>query len=360
MKQIAIHAYPFGNVGDDLFIRLLTSRYPDVHFHLAMDPSYAGAFNRVPNMTIHPNRSLTARIRSCMRKTSTFPAATEEKIEATVYIGGSLFIEQPGWEQAFSHMKRMHTQGRPFFIIGANFGPYVTDHFKHIHEDFFLSITDICFRDDDSYTLFQQIDHVRYAPDAIFQLAGAIEKAPDVQEEHLLISVIDPSIRSDLADIDDAYFAALARIVTEAVEKNWAVTLTAFCPYEQDDVAAWEVIRRIPATYKNYVDLHTYDGNLEEVFQLFQRATHVVATRFHAMILGWIYEKKVLPITYSPKMETVLADMNYTGDVQPIKQMSATTRPDVFTMTQAHVPLEQLARTSTDHFKQLDVLLAGN
>lgn len=322
-----------------------------------MDASYAQAFSHVPNITIHPTRSITARIRSFVQQASVFPVATQKKIDATVYIGGSLFIEQPGWEKAFSQMKRMHKNGRPFFIIGANFGPYHSETFKQAHEAFFSEVTDICFRDHDSQNLFQDMNHVRYAPDVIFQLYDKVEQEPSERGEHLLISVIDPSIRSDLADVDEPYFAALAHIVTEAVEKNWAVTLTAFCPYENDDVAAWEVIRRIPASYKDHVDLHTYDGNLEEVFQLFQRATHVIATRFHAMILGWIYEKNVLPITYSPKMETVLADINYDGDVQSIKQMSAATSNDVFTMTQAHVPLEQLACASTHHFKQLDAFL---
>ncbi len=360
VKQIGVHAYPYGNVGDDLFILSLCNRYPHVQFHLAMDTSFAHAFVRIPNLTIYPTRTLTGRMRTILQKKYVFPAVVEKKIDATVYIGGSLFIEQPGWEKSFAQMQRRHKQDLPFFIIGANFGPYHSEHFRQTHASFFSKITDICFRDHASHALFQDLTHARHAPDVIFHMYDHHEKKHNPSKKHLLISVIYPSIRSDLADIDDRYFSAIAQVVTEAVKKNWDVTLTAFCPYEKDDQAIEHIAQRIPTAVQKKISLHMYDGNIDTLKHLFREATHVIATRFHAMILGWIYEKNVLPISYSPKMETVLADINYDGYIQRIKEISTHMSRHFFMNKQTHVPVQTLARQSENHFKVLDQFLHEN
>lgn len=357
MKQVAIHAYPFGNVGDDLFIRTLCQRYPHVQFHLTLHMDYAKTFQDIPNITLHPSNSMVYRLRTWLYKNSHFPMAVMRNIDATVYIGGSLFMEQVDWKKAFIQMKLMHDIDKPFFIIGANFGPYRSNTFLEAHEDFFKQITSISFRDHFSHSLFHHLDNVGYAPDVIFNLYGKLKESDVPSTNHLLISVIYPSVRKHLMFTDERYFANMARLVEDAHQQHYSVTLTAFCPYEKDDEAVEEILKRVSPDVREQVRVHIYTGNLDEVYRLFQQATHVVATRFHAMILGWLFEKNVLPITYSEKMDNVLDDISFVGEFRRIEEVDAHLSALVCTNEHAHIDLSSLAEEAEHHFTALDRFL---
>ncbi len=357
MKHVAIHAYPFGNVGDDLFILTLCERYPHVQFHLALQMEYANAFHDVPNLTLHTIDSWRSRIRTWIQKDSPFPRHTWQKIDATVYIGGSLFMEQFGWEKSFIQMKLMQQTGKPFFIIGANFGPYRSTTFFETYEEFFKHVTSISFRDDFSYELFAHLENVRYAPDVIFNARKDLAVEHHPTEKNMLISVIYPSVRKQLMNNDQRYFSHIARLVEDAVKRQYTVTLSAFCPYEKDDEAAAEIIKRVPEEMRKHVYTHVYDGDIEAVYDQFQQASIVVATRFHAMILGWIFQKNVFPITYSEKMEHVLEDIAYDGDYQPIERVNKQLSTHVYNQQPTTIDLQHLAEQSERHFSALDQLL---
>ncbi|MEI3326743.1 MAG: polysaccharide pyruvyl transferase family protein [Thomasclavelia sp.] len=54
--------------------------------------------------------------------------------------------------------------------------------------------------------------------------------------------------------------------------------------------------------------LYYTDTDLEGILNCIGSAEIVIATRFHAMILGWCMGKKTLPIVYSSKMTHVLEE----------------------------------------------------
>lgn len=354
MKHVAIHAYPFGNVGDDLFIRTLCERYPHVHFHLMIKMEYASALKNIPNLSLHPLDAIGFRLRRFLHKDTAFPRELEEKVDGTVYIGGSIFMEQDGWEQSFTRLQQMQQSGKPFFIIGANFGPFHSDTFLHTYETFFKRVEAIRFRDYFSYNLFSHLKNVRYAPDVIFNLYETFHPANVLEEKNVLISVIYPSERNDLTFVDERYFSSITHLINEAVRQEYTITLTAFCPYERDDDATCEIVQRLSSDVRTHVDIHIYDGDIARVYQLFQQATFVVATRFHAMILGWLFEKKVFPITYSEKMNHVLRDLTYRGDFQDIQQMEVDIVERVFSMEDPMIDLHTLAKEAEHHFSALD------
>ena len=51
---------------------------------------------------------------------------------------------------------------KPVFILGANFGPYITQDFFDKYFFLFSKCHDICFRDSYSKELFKNLDNVRY------------------------------------------------------------------------------------------------------------------------------------------------------------------------------------------------------
>ena len=47
----------------------------------------------------------------------------------------------------------------------------------------------------------------------------------------------------------------------------------------------------------------------------------VIATRFHAMILGFLFGKPVYPIIYDEKQSYVLQDLNFFGNSTPLEKI---------------------------------------
>lgn len=357
MKHVALHAYPFGNVGDDLFIHSICQRYPEAHFHLSIQTAFIKGLEKIPNLTLHATDTPTARFRRWVRNGVVLPQPILEKLEAIVYIGGSLFMEQNGWKKSFLTMKRLHQTGKPFFVIGANFGPFSREDFRMTHEIFFNALEAVSFRDQHSYDMFSHLPSVTYAPDVLFQHHIPSIIYPPRTSNYLLLSVIYPSVRAPLRDGDEKYFSAMAQLIEQALTEHWHVTVSAFCPYEKDDQAIEEIMKIIDHPRKKDVHIHTYKGNLQEMYHLFNQATHVVATRFHAMILGWLFKRRVLPISYSSKMDHVLADMAYEETYPTVETVSGNLFKQVVARKTTPIQLSHLATEAENHFKALDQLL---
>src|SRR5699024_1596758 len=105
-------------------------RYPNVQFHVSAQTAFTKGLHELPNLTLHAADTTKAKLRRWVRRGAILPQPILEKLDATVYIGGSLFMEQDGWKKSFLTMKLLHQTGKPFFVIGANFGPYASEDFR--------------------------------------------------------------------------------------------------------------------------------------------------------------------------------------------------------------------------------------
>ena len=59
-----------------------------------------------------------------------------------------------------------------------------------------------------------------------------------------------------------------------------------------------------------------------KTIELIQMSQCIIATRFHSMILAWIYGKKVLPILYNSKMKNVIEDYGYKGSYVELNDLN--------------------------------------
>lgn len=357
-KNVMVYAYTRYNLGDDLLIKILCDRYKENRFAIYTYPQYRNVFSECGNIEIFPNTSLLSKIINkfgiFFGEINAYERRIAKKCDLCVCITGSLFIQGgDNWKPYLEYMQSRKIKGKAYFQIGSNFGPYTDPLFFEGFKELFSSYTDICFREDYSYSLFSDLPNVRVAPDVV--LSGNYKKYMDLpQERRVACSVIDLSNRPDLIKYKDSYMNALEEICRSYLKQGYIVDLLSFCRSEGDENAIEELEQRI--NNENLIH-HSYvtDTDLDGMLNCIGKAEIVIASRFHAMILGWCMGKKTLPIIYSQKMKNVIRDFGYKGSYYDIKEHC---KFDINQMTPRFFDVGSFCEKSNDQFEKLDSYLA--
>lgn len=361
MKKAFLYAYDHVNLGDDLFIRTIANRYPKTRFYLWSDKKNRRIFQKSRNIKVIDKNSVFLKILEKLRPSLTvrYQEFRKKKSDAVVYIGGSIFMEYPTWKDIVNWW-RNQVQKYPFYVLGANFGPYHTEEYRKAMEAVMDEMQDICFRDQYSYQLFGNIDKVRLAPDILFSYPMPKIKQ---KKKQIYISVINCEKKEDgkYREYRDEYENALCEIINSYLEEHYNVKIVSFCKDEGDEEAGQRLLER----FKNHKEgeriAHlNYDGmNSDEVLEELASSEFVIATRFHAIILSLASGQRVYPIIYSGKSKNMLQDIGFTGNCIDLKHM------EEFSLAKFKENMEKLHGTdvseaiqdSENHFSQLDKVL---
>lgn len=358
MKKVIVYAYLHFNLGDDLFIRVLGERYPNTNFVLYAPKGYKEVFKNYPNIKVYPSDSFWLRGLNGVLTRIGVPHLPRRLIakdcDAAVFIGGSLFIQNRNFSTKLREIKYMKRKNQPFYLLGANFGPYKDEQFYIQYKELFRTYTDICFREKYSYELFKDLENVRVADDLIFQLQAPIEVE---KKNHIVMSVIKPSSKQ-LPQYDDIYYEKMKEAAVCFIKHGYKVILMSFCEFEGDREAVAEIENRIPSEYRNHVDRHHYKLNMEETLKVIIQSKYVIATRFHAMILGWVFRKLVFPIVYSDKMINVIKDTGFNGAYVYVKDLEGWDPHQILEkMKMNYLDISLQVKNSERHFLKLDQFL---
>lgn len=360
MKKMMIYAYTEFNLGDDLFIKVLCERYPDTQFIIMAPGRYKLSFKTLSNLKVYATESLILRgINFLFRKIKIQHFVQKflvKQSDGIVHIGGSIFMQGEHWVEYLEKAEGLRNKTKPYYLLGANFGPYTDNEYYDEHKKIFREYTDICFREQVSYDLFQDLSNVRLAPDIIFQLEPP--KVQREQEQYIVISVIKPSSKG-LSDFDQLYYEKIKDITIHFIQQGYAVHFMSFCEHEGDHEAIEHIANLIPQDVRNRTKVHLYTTNIEEVLSVLAASCFVVASRFHAMILGWVFNIPVFPIAYSKKMINVMHDANFNGLYADFNTLAALLPEQVYECMHTNTINVTLQATNAErHFEKLDFYLS--
>ncbi|MEB2492996.1 polysaccharide pyruvyl transferase family protein [Peribacillus frigoritolerans] len=361
MKKIMVYAYTHFNLGDDLFIKVLCERYPNTRFVLFAPSEYKQCLKGLNNISLFPNdvffiRGMNYIFRKLKINNNLFQKLLANRCDAAVFIGGSLFIQGDNWEETVEITKSMRIKNKPFYLLGANFGPFNENEYYYSYKGLFSEYSDICFREKYSYDLFKDLSNVRMADDIIFQYKKQVHQE---KENNIIISVINPSTRKSLNNYDEIYYSKIKDIAIYFIERGYAVTLMSFCEIEGDKEAIEKIVKLIPKRFLDKVSEHYYKLNIEETINLIAKSSLVVATRFHSMILGWVFNIPVFPIVYSDKMTNVMSDVGFKGFYTDIKSINSLKPEQVFESTKTNlIDVSTQVKSAEMHFEKLDKYLS--
>lgn len=360
MKKVLIKAYTKRNLGDDLFIKILCERYPDTLFYIICEKNNSKPFKDIKNLKVIPKikyiDSILNRVNISVNINELKLTQKYGDVDATVHIGGSIFIQSKYWKKKIKSYKNSITTSNNFFIIGSNFGPYSVDLFKDSYRNIFKIVNDVCFRDFNSYNLFKELTNVRYAPDVVFNLNINDIPIEKPKQKNVIISVIDLSWRPELKEFSILYEVMLEKLICRLINQNYKVTLMSFCENEKDEVVIKRLLDRVQ---NSKLDSYFYRDNLEGALKVIKSSSGIIATRFHAMILGWVFNKPTVPIAYSQKMINILDDIKYKDSFINLTDNSPWNLDEIISMIDKNklVDISNLSNNAQYQFKELDNFL---
>ena len=343
VARIMLYGFYGHNLGDDVFFDMLFKRYPDVLFIVLGGGDYAPVFAKYPNVRFYDiNRPMIARINALGSKFGIYCLFEKILLDITdgaMHIGGSIYQQIADWESDLKIRKKRNRAFRKFFAISNNFGPYKTEGYLKFWRRQFKSFDDICFRDKYSYNLFSDIMHVRYAPDLLFSYRPSVA-APE--EKRVAISVIDPRfrVRSFTEEQSAQYEAKIIELINYYAKKDYKISLLGFCTLEEDNLETERLFEQLSGEVKKQVSCLTYTDNIDAVMLEILKSEKVIATRFHAMILGYVFGKKVLPICYSDKVSNVIDDLSLCFDPVRLETLGGFSCEDLDIKAKAIYPEE--------------------
>lgn len=320
-KRVLLHGYDSDNLGDDLFFRLLVTRYPHVQFVLpTLNLKSKARFADLTNLKIIDFRRISRFIEDY---TYVLPKLYSRLFmrcfDAVVYIGGSLFVDHRHYApidqyiiENYSFLCDYEIAAKakvPCYLLGVNWGPSYHDYFYKFFNQAFDSMQDIFFRDKYSYEIFKSKPQVRFGGDILMGSSFITHAIPPVKkrEKQIAFSIIAP--RKDLIPDPEAYILEIVRICREFISAGYHVKLLSFCITEGDQKTAEKVIREANCPPEQLSHL-VYTDNWQEMLTALAQSELVVGSRFHAAVLGWTLHTKVFSLLYSQKTQNLLTDCN--------------------------------------------------
>lgn len=264
-------------------------------------------------------------------------------------------MEYDNWPQILTWWEYT-ADNRPFYVLGANFGPYHTEAYREKMAQIYAKMQDVCFRDEYSYGLFRNVETVRRAPDILFSYAMP---QMDVAEKQIFVSIINCTAKSGnlgLPAHDASYVANMARLLTKYRQDGYRLVLSSFCAHEGDEEGVCKILKAMDIEADPNIQVLHYDGtNADALTAAIAQSEIVIATRFHAAVLAITAGRPVLPVIYSDKTLHVLKDLGLDGpmiDIRSCKDYTAVGSPVGFA-----VDCQQLSLDAQKHFEKLDDIL---
>lgn len=321
MRSVIVYGIHTLNVGDDLFLKVLLERYPSIRFIVHAPEVYKRVFLGHKNLKVVSESDGVIRclafLSKCfhvsLSKLLYFYLIIKYHVGIFVIIGGSLFIEgnsnMPRLLFSLGRFRKLK-QSLKVCIIGTNYGPSKSASWQNVVSDALSIADDVCFRDKPSYDTFAKLSNVRWGNDIVFH-----SSFPTILNKRKEICVNIRSVDSwpTLKPFKKRYLEVTKGLIEDFQRKGYGVNILSFCEKYGDNVISDELFDQLQSKQK--VNRIYYSGNLAEITDVIAASEYMIATRFHAIILGLFYDVKILPVSYSIKSENMLKTLGFWRDI---------------------------------------------
>jgi len=362
-NKVKLIMYSNINFGDDLFLEILLTRYPLTKFVIHAPKIYKKTLTKYKNLIVYPSNTFVIKIvNSLLRiftKKNINEIITNRVADMIIIIGGSMF-NQGGrkWKYSQDGCNNIFFFKKPTYLIGCNFGPFNDPQYLNEHLGLFRNFKDVCFRDIYSYKLFETNKNSRYANDIAFNYVP--EHTLNI-ENSVFISVINLRNRKNISLYHEDYIQKIVEIINEFTGKGYSIKLASFCKTEGDEDSISEILSscKLNLNAKIMINVIYYRGDTLEIISAIAISKFVLATRFHAFVIGLVHNKIVFPIIYDEKISKVIDDNVPSINrifIQDIKKLDPVNLVNFFENSE-HIEIKRIIDNSKNQFKLLDEVL---
>lgn len=364
MRKVALMAYMNANLGDDLFLRILCQRYPNVQFYIRGNYNGKCVARDLTNLKYLEYNDKTSLTLLCKVINQIYKKILRQKeydhlierCQNRILISGSCFMESIGEKVIDSHEYFIDENT---FVIGCNFGPYKNQEYFRRYLKILSKAKFVCFREQYSYKLFKENPNTYYASDIVFNYNKENVILPNIKDYVLLaVAPIAKDGRKDLEKYEEIYIQRQVEVVQNFIARRLHVVLLSFCESEDKRVAD-KIFEKLGDN--NQISMVHYPHiSADEAVGYIANAKAVLSTRYHAMILALLFGKKVFSISYSQKIKNVVEDL---GNIIPycnIEDLIETSAEEIALELEKNYTqkeLEQIQRyveLSKNHFMLID------
>lgn len=376
-EKIYLRAYLNENLGDDLFIQIVSKRYPKHIFTIFAGERYRENFpenvrceltmedlKKIQKSSsffkwLYKSRICRKLIPSCWTYENRRERKLIKQADYNIYVIGSGFMEG-GQIKFWDYWNLKFYFKRAVYLIGCNFGPYQTEKYKRIYKKLFAMAKDVCFRETYSYELFKELKQVRQAQDIVFtyDLEEDMELA-DQLGDYIVISVVNLAKDNNRDESECEYIKFIQSLAQIYMEKNKKIVFVGFCKNQGDDLAITKIIDKLGdselITTINYPDI-----DHSKIMGVFKNASAVISSRYHAAIIALLYQKPTYFIAYSNKTVNVIQDIDKNIkyiETHNLKSITPQIFIDEYKYIMSNELLDKLKKSAQQQFTVLDELL---
>lgn len=363
INKVFLSGYWKKNLGDDLFVKTICQRYPNTNFFLETNSENKNVFSMIKNLTIIDlNDDFTSRLKRKLLnpfRSFTNYYQVAQNVPIYVEIGGSIFIlsDISNAKKDLKKRKRIREIAQKYFVIGSNFGPFINEKQLNDYSNFFKQTDGVVFRDIVSYNLFKDLGNIKIAPDAVLSLKHEVKKT---DSNYVVVSIINLKNRDNITeDMVKVYEQNIIESCLYFLKNNKKVVLFGFCEYENDIEVMERILEKIPKELKVNI-LHYIHDDLRKSIDYLMEAELILATRFHAMILGWLYRKPTIVFSYSRKITDTIEycyPEQYNVSIAKCEKLDTSILNDYSKLIIPETIRTDLINKAENHFYYLDDIL---
>lgn len=373
------------NLGDDLFLHIICERYRNQSFFITCEKEEMTVFQHLNNLKIieENKSSVVIKLFSKFLRVMYFwiplsvlkewielfflrKRGISDKNVVVIEIGGSIFMMPKRKDISMTEgyfLRNIELKNFPnYYVVGSNFGPFYFQEQVDKYKELFSKMQDVCFRDTYSKKLFPNLDTVRSATDVVMSLK--IEDYQQIPEKkQIIISVIDVLSKKDTGLEGKHHFANkyekfILSVTEDYVKKGYKVVLFSFCDFQNDHLFSQKIFNQLNKTIRSNVELFSHK-QINKSLSKIAESEKIIATRFHAMILGWLFQKPTFVISYSQKTTQVIENSfnkQTFVDYNKVEKLNLNNMDDYFVKID-DLTKEYLINDAQNQFRGLDSLL---
>ena len=377
--KIYVEMFLDHNLGDDLFLDTLLTRYPnhDFYLDLPLGMEINHYFKKYKNLKIN-SKKLNLKnkiINKFSRYTFIYYLNQCLKYDMQILIGGSLFevrnnkhlLRRKVYYLGYKLQKLLKLKK---IIIGSNLGPFYNKKSENIIKETLEIFDGMSVRDLKSLKYLEKWkldkEKYKYGSDIVFSNKNFNYGEFSIKEVENLLGVSIVNSYSDTNEEKNIYINKMTDIIRLYLKKNKEnkVKLLGFDGgvVMSDKDLIEKIYNELTEHEQKRVSKVIYSPIilLDDYMKEFLECSKIIGGRFHSIVLALKYNKKVLAINYSDKIKYLLEDIGLINNLieyKELKNYSVINMLEKLEKSENTTITSQYLDSSNNHFYYSDIIL---